>query len=674
MKKIILLCGLSLILSFLVVGCSDNSAQRIFAAYANDWQNRNFAAMYAKLTSEAKSNLSQAQFVQRYQGIYDGMGVSGLTVKPSFPAKVTKDKQGKVHFPVNVSMETLAGRVQFTEEVTLIYEKGESGKTWAVAWTPQMILPQLAAGDKVRAERFPAVRGQITDRKGRGLAVNGKVITVGVVPQDLAKKPASKTQMAKTLNIPEKQIDQLIAEPWVKPDYFVPISKLSLQDKTKAAQLAALPGVVEREADARVYPYKEAGAHLIGYTAPISAEELKKMPDQGYHPNSWIGKAGLEQVWEKRLKGNDGGIVYIEDSQGRRKTVVAQKEVQNGENIRLTIDIDLQQSLYEQLKSDKGTAVALQPKTGEVLAMVSAPSYDPNQFELGMTPQLWQSLNDQTQKPLLARFSQSYAPGSTFKLVTAAIGLKSNKLNPTAKVNVAGLKWQKNSTWGNYYVTRIADPGKPVNLADALVYSDNIYFAQAALNIGKETFLAESKNFGLGDTVPFAYPLSKSQISDAAGITDEVQLADTGYGQGKVLTNPLHLALIYSALVNSGDILKPVLESPGTTPQVWKTGVFSPETANLLRQDLTAVVESLKGKAYQPTKQVVIAGKTGTAELKTGLNDPNARQNGWFVAVDTAKPSLLVTMQVEDVQKRGESHYVVPKVMKVMEQFSGTIK
>lgn len=670
LKNLALLCGLSLILSLAVFGCSDNSAQRIIAAYSVDWQNRNFSAMYTKLSSKVRSTLSQEQFVRRYKEVYEGMGVTALTIKPNFPDKVEKDKQGQVHFPVNVSMETLAGKVHFSTEAALVQDKG----TWAVAWTPQMILPQLTDGDKVRVERFPAVRGEITDRKGRGLAVNGKAIAIGVVPKDLAQNPGSKAQLAKNLNIPEAQIDKELSQSWVKPDYFVPVVKLSIDDKTKAAQLAALPGVIQREEPARVYPFKENSAQLIGYIGTISADELKARQGQGYNDNSLIGKAGLEQLWEKRLKGSDGGIIYIEDAQGRRKTVVAQKAAQNGQNIQLTIDADVQQSLYQQLRGDKGTAVALQPKTGEVLAMVSTPSYDPNQFELGMTPELWQSLNDQNQKPLLARFSDSYTPGSTFKLVTAGIGLQSKKLLPEAKVNVPGLKWQKNSTWGNYYVTRMVDPGKPVNLADAFVYSDNIYFAQAALNIGKDVFTEESKNFGFGETVPYPYPLTKSQVSAPGGIASEVQLADTGYGQGKVLLNPLHLALIYSALVNNGDILRPALEHPGTAPQVWKKGVFTPEVANLLRQDLTGVVNNLKGKAYQPSKELQIAGKTGTAELKNSIDDPNAKENGWFVAMDTDNPSLLVAMMVEDVMNRGGSHYVVPKVMKVMEQFAGTAR
>lgn len=203
---------------------------------------------------------------------------------------------------------------------------------------------------------------------------------------------------------------------------------------------------------------------------------------------------------------------------------------------------------------------------------------------------------------------------------------------------------------GGYSITRVSDPGKPVNLRDAFVYSDNIYFAQAALGIGGEQFEVELKKYGFGEPFPFEYPIYESKVSNK-GLNTEILTADTGYGQGQLEMSPVHLAISYTPLLNSGNLLKPKLILDGSEKETWKENVITPETAKLILNDLIQVVEDPKGTANDAKIEGIrLAGKTGTAELKTS-KDEDGKENGLFVAVNTDNPSLLVAMLIEDVKK-----------------------
>ena len=327
--------------------------------------------------------------------------------------------------------------------------------------------------------------------------------------------------------------------------------------------------------------------------------------------------------------------------------------------------------LYSQLEKDKGSAVAMNPNTGEVLALVSTPAYNPNDFILGMSNDKWNSLNNDSNKPLYNRFQGTAAPGSSFKPITAAIGVDTKKLDPNADKKISGLSWKKDSSWGNYSVTRVSEYGGNSNLLNALVYSDNIYFAQVALDIGKDTFKDKLNSFGFSEKVPFEFPLYNSQFSSDKSFKTEVQLADSGYGQGEVLMNPVHLAALYTMFQNEGNILNPYLIYKQTPEsKVWKSNAVSKESANIVLQDLIQVVENPNGTGHAAfTSGLTIAGKTGTAEIKASQDDTTGTELGWFVGMTTNKApnNLLVVMMAEDVKDKGGSHYVVPKVKKALE-------
>lgn len=668
----LMVLGFTAMVIFLGACSKGPTAEETFQTYADVWEKQDFAEMYAWLSQETKANVTEAEFVERHENIYNGIEASNLHIKPDIPDEIEADEGGSVTIPFSLTMDTMAGTIEFTHQATLVEEETEDETTWAVVWDEQMIFPQLEPGDKVRAETKRAKRGEITDRNGSGLAVNGTVASIGVVPSKLAENEAeSKERLAEELGISVGFIDEKLSASWVQPDYFVPIASLPQDEVERINQLLDIPGVSKQDVPARVYPYGEAAAHLTGYVQEINADELAEREDEGYRAGDMLGKSGLEQVYEERLRGQDGGIVYITDEAGETKEVLAEKAPQDGENIQLTIDMVLQEALYNELKGDAGTATALHPISGEVLSLVNSPAYDPNQFVLGLSEEQWNDWNEDPDKPLLNRFAQTYAPGSAFKPVTAAIGLETGAITPDEQFDISGKTWRADESWGDYTVTRVSDPGSPVDLQKAFIYSDNIYFAQAALAISEETFSSEAERFGIGESMPFAYPIKTSQLAGEDGIKNDIQLADSGYGQGEVAMSALHLALSFTPFVNEGNLIKPQLErQTESSPEVWHEQVMTADTARLILDNLIQVVEHPNGTGRAANiPGTTLAAKTGTAELKQSKDDTDGKENGWFVALDTDEPELLIAMMIEDVKDRGGSNYVVPKVKRVLQDF-----
>ncbi|WP_010677056.1 penicillin-binding transpeptidase domain-containing protein [Bacillus timonensis] len=665
MKKI-LLVAVSILTSLMILtGCEeDPKPEDQFNAFITNWEKQNFDELYDNFSTDTKETVDKEEFSERFTKIYRDIGVSNLKIDFNAPEEeIEPNEQGEVTFPYNLSMETIAGPVEFSEQATLVLEEKKDEKKWAIKWEPAMFFPDMEEGDEIGLEFSSPTRGEILDRNGVNLAENGVVYEIGMVPQDLGeKKDETIRKAAELLKINPETIQKELNASWVQPHYFVPIARLPIQDQELATKVTQLNGVLSQKVDSRVYPFKEAVAHLIGYIGKVTAEDLKKLEEKGYSANDVVGKKGLELVLEDRLRGEKGTHLFIKKANGGENVTLAKQEVKDGETIKLTIDIDTQLVTYDQLNGKAGAAAAIHPLTGEALALVSSPSFDPNAFVLGNAP--WTELNEDPLKPLLNRFIMTYAPGSTFKPITAGIALTNDVIKPETSIDIKGKQWKKDSSWGGYSITRVSDPGKPVNLRDAFVYSDNIYFAQAALGIGGERFESELVNYGFGEPFPFEYPVYESKVSNE-GLNTEILTADTGYGQGQLEMSPIHLAVSYTPLLNSGNLIKPKLILDGSEPEVWKENVITPETAQLILNDLVQTVEDPKGTARDAKIDgVTLAGKTGTAELKASKEE-DGQENGWFVAVNTENPSLLVAMLIENV-KNG-SHDVTPKVKTVFE-------
>ncbi|SFU35414.1 penicillin-binding protein [Clostridium sp. DSM 8431] len=650
--------------SIYFVSKSSTKAEMVVSNYFELLNNKEYSEMYKLLSEESKSKISEDDFVKRNKNIYEGIDAENIKVTIGD----NKKDKGNVTINYDTEMNTAAGELSFSNSVEVV--KGDN-KEYNVNWSSNVIFPDLDDDNKVRINTSKAKRGSILDRNGNIIASDGITANVGIVPGKLENKDAAISSLSSILGISVEDINSKLNASYVTDTTFVPLKTISDNDAETKSKLLQIKGVQINDKSARVYPLGQTTAHLTGYVQAVTAEDLENLKGQGYNSNSVIGKSGLEKLYEEKLKAVDGAEIYITEANGKKKSILVSKELQNGQDVKLTIDTNLQNSLYTQLSNDKGAAVAMNPNTGEVLALVSTPSYDPNDFILGMSNEKWDSLNNDANKPLYNRFKASFAPGSTFKPITAVIGLETKTLDKDADKNISGLSWQKDSSWGSYNVTRVHEYAN-ANLDNALIYSDNIYFAMAALDIGKDNFTSKLNSFGFNEELPFSFGLTPSSYGK---MDSDVKLADSGYGQAEVLVNPVHLATMYTMFNNNGTMIKPTLEYKANAKgEAFKENVASKDTINSVVNGMVQVVENPNGTAHNAgIPGLTIAAKTGTAEIKASQDDATGTETGWFVATTTNQNdnNLLIVSMAEDVKDKGGSHYLVPMVRQSMASYYG---
>ncbi len=665
-KKVIISIMIVIILTAVITGVffylnyTSEKPENILNNYVSLINEKNYEAMYDQITDESKQNISKDDFIARNKNIYEGIDATDLRLEIK---EVTKEGN-TTRISYTETMSSSAGNITINNTTNL--EKQD--KTYKIKWSSSQIFPQLRDTDKVRVSTLKSNRGEILDRNGVKLAENGKISSVGIVPGKLGEnREENISKISELTGVSTDYINTQLSASYVKDDTFVPIKKVAMNNTELKDKLLEIPGVMINQVDARVYPFGEQTSHITGYVQAVSSEDLENNEGKGYNSDSIIGKAGLEYAYEDKIRGIDGVEIYIADENGNKLHEIARQDKQDGEDVKLTIDSELQSKLYEQLKNDKGFFVVLDPETGEVLALVSTPSYDANSFVLGLTNSEWEELNNDPAKPLYNRFLQTYCPGSTFKAVTAGIALTTGTITRDTTYNYQGLSWQKDSSWGNYNVTTLTGYSGAKNVTNALMNSDNIFFAQATLAIGNEKYTENLQKLGFNKEIDFPLSIKKSQYSNTDKIETEIKLADTGYGQGDLLVNPIHMASIYSAFANNGKMVKPYLEY--SNGKVDYEDVFSEESANIVKDALIQVVES--GTATDmKIPGLTIAGKTGTAELKTSNEDTESGTLGWFDCFTTNRPegNLLIVGMVENTQNNssGGSHYIISKIKNIL--------
>ncbi|QTD43080.1 penicillin-binding transpeptidase domain-containing protein [Sporosarcina sp. Te-1] len=667
-KRLIILLAFCII--WVLAGCEKKTTpDERLEAYVALWNDHEYTQMYDRfLTKETKQSFDTTNFVDRQEKLAKDLSIENLKVTFEKPDKETEwDPKNPAAFNIQVEMDTVAGPVSFEKKIVFIHETQDEEENWYAKWDPSFIFPELESKDTVGITTIDSKRGEILDRNDQPIAINGKGFEVGIVPGKFDH--AHKKEFAKSIGVSPEFIDTQLNQTWVKPDYFVPIAKLARTDANVLDSLVAIPGVTYQKTPMREYPYGEALAHVSGYIGKITAEQLEERKDQGYKESDLIGRQGLERLLEDRLRGQDGIRLFIKKPDaGADLVVIAEKPATDGETVHVTIDAELQKLIYDSMKGEPGTSAAVNPNTGETLALVSSPSFDPAHFMLGMSGDRYKQLSEDPLQPLFNRFAAAYAPGSTMKPITAAIGLEAGTLNPSEGIVIQGRTWQKDASWGNYKVSRLhPEAPNPMDLNKALIYSDNIYFAQQALKLGRQPFIDGLHEFGYGEPLPFALNLAASQISNDGKISSEGQLADSSFGQGQMLTNILHLTSMYEVFLTDGVIYKPTLFAEEETGQVWKQGIMSPEHASIMRTDLrNVVVDGFAQAANMPN--IPLAGKTGTAELKA-TGEGRGQENGFFVTYNSADPTLLLAMMIEHVEDNNGSGYVAAMVADVFKAY-----
>lgn len=592
----------------------------------------------AEMTSKKaanKSALSEKEILDQYQNIYGAADVKGLQISN---LKVDKKDDSTYSFSYKAKMNTSLGELKdLSYKGTLDRNDGQT----TINWQPNLVFPEMEGNDKVSLTTQEAARGNIIDRNGEPLATTGKLKQLGVVPSKLGdggEKTANIKAIASSFDLTEDAINQAISQSWVQPDYFVPLKIID----GATPELPA--GATIQEVDGRYYPLGEAAAQLIGYVGDITAEDIDKNPELS--SNGKIGRSGLEMAFDKDLRGTTGRKLSITDADGVEKKVLIEHEVQNGKDIKLTIDAKAQKAAFDSLGGKAGSTVATTPKTGDLLALASSPSYDPNKMTNGISQEDYKAYEENPEHPFISRFATGYAPGSTFKIITAAIGLDNGTIDPNEVLTINGLKWQKDSSWGSFKTTRVSSDVSQVDLKTALIYSDNIYAAQETLKMGEKKFRTGLDKFIFGEDLDLPISMNPAQISNEDSFNSDILLADTGYGQGELLITPIQQAAMYSVFTNNGTLVYPKLIADKETKD--KKNVISETAVQTIVPDLREVVQDVNGTAHSLSALgIPLAAKTGTAEIKE-KQDVKGQENSFLFAFNLDNQGYMMVSMLEN--------------------------
>lgn len=556
---------------------------------------------------------------------------------------------------------------------------------------------QILNGDKfyiyskensLKQEKIPAPRGKILDRNREILVDSEPSFDITWTPQFVTKTAQTKQYLSKLIDMTEADIDQILLRDKVLPGFHPRIIKqdVSRDDVAKVeANLFDMPGIEVGVAIKRIYRDREMGSHLYGYIGETNADELdrlNRLSFEKYYMGDFIGKFGIEERYEEYLRGIDGAQYAEVDAFGRKKSTAGvlfdydqlKRDPIAGKNLVLTIDRNLQQKAAEFFKGKVGAVIALDPRTGEILAMHSQPGFNPTDFSRGIDPEIWNGLISNPDKPLLDKTIQdSFPPGSTFKTITALAGLEENVIPPQEVINCNGHYYLGR---GHYRCWTWRDGGHgQVNMHRAIKESCDAYFYRLGVALGVDriakyaTLLGLSRKTGLNlkgevsGTIP-SEAWKKKRFGEKwyPGETPSIAI-----GQGYVTVTALQLAKSYAAIANGGKlylphVVKRIEETNGELlhqfeSQLTRISKISPRTLKILKDGLYAVVNEPGGTAYWSARWdgLDIAGKTGTAQvirIQKGDREKKCEQlefkyrdHGWFVGfapVDDPKIVVVV--------------------------------
>lgn len=530
-----------------------------------------------------------------------------------------------------------------------------------------------AEGNRLRMLSVTAARGIMYDRNGQILVGSRPAYTVSIMPADKEIDDSELQRLAGILGMKPETIKEKVK---AHEGGYEPIrlaNDITMDTVTKIAERShELPGVSIDVEPLRYYPYDTMASQLFGYVGEVGEEELadirEKDPNTRVGPGTILGRAGLERMYDNVLRGIDGGKQVEVDAAGRPVAEVGRQNTVPGRDIHLTIDLPLQQAaekaVADQLASlrsqgipAKGAAVvAMDPNTGAILAMVSAPEFNPNWFARGITSAQWKQLNTDMNHPFDNKVvSGEYPPGSPFKIITGAAALELKKVTPDEMIFDSGRHW---------LIDKRNAEGEALGWLDfntALAKSDNVYFYEMGNRVGIENLDKFARLFGLGEKTGIklfgeaagniASPEYKRKVFDQDWYLGET--FDAAIGQSFTLVTPIQMAMVMSEVANGGIRYQPYVvsridNSDGTPEEIFgpkKIGVLqvSKSVMDLIRNALRDVTAEggTAGSLFKDLP-IAVAGKTGTAENATG------RDHGWFVAyAPYDKPRIVVVALVE---------------------------
>ena len=594
---------LLVVVAIIMIYSNFSSPARVIRAFYKNVNNHKYEELY----NLVETDMSKEEFTNKMKSVYDGMEVSSAWVTISINLK----NSDVVNLKYVTNLNTVAGKLTFSNKSTLVKVNGK----YKIKWDNSFLYPKLKNNQKIRVSTLKAKRGAIYDRNKNILAKDAKAYSIGIVAGKI-KSDDELRAMSKLLNITYKDIKAELAKPYVVDGTFVHLKNIDREQQELKTALLKIPAVKIIDYDIREYPYNEKLSTLLGF---VQNDD---------------GKSGLELTFNSQLKGLNGCEIYVDDD-GINVDTILKKDRVNGKNIDLTIDVKLQELIYEKFKDVESATVAMNYTTGEILALVSTPSYETNKISLGISDNEWNEIVNDKKKPLFTRFLSKYTPGSTMKPIVAAIGLDTDSFTDIENFGKSVKSWQKDSSWKDFYVTTLEVYNGESNLEKALIHSDNVYFAKAALKIGKNLFKQELDRYGFNKPLNFE---QNTDISVYGNIDSEAKLAVSGFGQGEMEVNPIFMAKIYSAFANNGNAVTPyILQKEGNNQNIVNSvNLIKPLNANKIKNDLKKVIDEGTGKLAKIDGKNLY-GKTGTAEIKMTKDDKSGEEIGWFNVFDDNK-------------------------------------
>lgn len=642
----------------------------VVSAYLDAFSQMDYDAMW--VLCEPAVPIDEETFLKRYTDIFTGLGVKQITIGDiSEP-----DEDGCHHYTATYHTKDF-GDLTNTFSLKKAIQKGQD----KIRWDYSLIFPEMDAGSSVRVRTLRASRGEI-------FAADGSLMAKNDYAQTLYMDISKVEDITQVIDVAEpitgltsSQIIEKFNEAQEKGIQIVALGaffELTGEQKQSALSVPGLGIDDQMYTPIRYYPLSEKTAHIVGYMGYAGEKDLSA----GYTTSDKLGVMGLEAAYEQQMRGKDGRIVYIENRWGENIRTLFEQPMEQGQDLHLTIKPDMQCRAYDLMdtmlaEGEAGAAIVMDASTGFIEAMVPYPSFDSNLFTFGMPQQMWDYYNaPENGKPFNLRTTMVYTPGSVIKPFVAAAALQAGAVKTDTEFDgeIIDNKWTPDEeNWHFPAITRVSDSGSPLKLENAMIHSDNIYFAYAALKVGEDELFDRLGQMGFDEAVPFDLPVESASLAKKTTFVTRKLLADMGYGQGEMQITPLQIAAMYTAFANgTGDMMEPVLvekicRTEGIdyltllqrTATVWKSGAISGRTMDTLCPILGDVVRRGTGKPVR-ISGVGLAGKTGTAEI----GNDKTREISWFAGYWTdGYYDRLVVVVLEVAAGEGEVKFDIAKAL-----------
>ncbi len=656
------------------------------------WSIGDYSSMYDLATKEVQASTSRDAFAARYEQIAEEAGlvaIAGEIVgQPDLNGNVT----------VEMTLQSnLVGAVEERNVIPLVREDGG----WRVAWTPSLIFRQLGSNECIDFIGEIPQRGRILDRNGEVLATDTEVARIGVIPAEISNMDSTLSALSDLVGMSESDIAAIIQNSDYDPSWFLPIKDIPGEaDADLINRAQNIEGVVVRRAVTRYYPQGELTAHITGWVSPATAEDVLNDDTGAVHQNEMVGRSGVEYGANELLAGKPGGALNVIDCESREiREEIARSAGTPPQDVYLTVDLEMQRQVDASLTAQESTdqrdglrsaAVYIDPRTGAILAMVSHPTFDPNDaVQNTYTEAEREMINDpelspQTNRATFAR----YPTGSIFKSITYAAAMHTLGYTGDTEIDCPQSFEIGNQRWDDWVVENGLQAQGMLTLHSGLVRSCNTVFYQLGEALDDEDSFAlpdMARAFGLGaltgipyfPEIPGTVPdpdWKLDVVGDGWATGDAVNLA---IGQGYLTATPLQMANAYASIANGGHVLQPyivdyVKDPDGAITQIGERVVVRdlPLTAGQIADLQSALAEQTHNDANVGSNKVFgdldwpVSGKTGTAQTET-----NDTPHSWFVSYGGADGEATIASATL-VENRGEGvTYAAPATRMVYDWY-----